>query len=226
MGEDDLIALFKLGQKAHIEELPHEGHVYMNAVSYFAALEDDSARSDPDEGTGYSRNADGAKFEMQVGTEWRTFGTLTGAIRFRDDDLATANLYCLHARTRREYGTAFQLSDLGFGDSYVLFLDANEFFRRLEKAAAAAGRQLKYGVVEYVDRRTFAGPMGIFRKFSEHSEEREFRIAALAGTGSSLSLRLGDLSDIAIMRSTHERLRLDPKVPPNPALEPSAPPRS
>lgn len=221
MDEDRLIALFKLGQKAHMEELLHEGHVFMNAASYFTGLKDRSPRSDSDEGTGYSRNADGAKFEMQVGTEWRTSGTLTEAIRFRDDDLATANLYCLHARTGREYGTEFQLNHLGFGDSYVLFLDANEFFSRLGKAAARAGHQPKLRIVEYVDRRTYTGPMGIFRKYSEHLEEREFRVALLPGTGSPLSLRLGNLSDIAIMRSTDERLRLNPKAPPNPAVEPT-----
>jgi hypothetical protein len=226
MDDDDLIALFKVGERIHMEQLLHEGHVYMNASSYFATLDAGSPRSDSDEATGYAKNADGATFEMQVGAEWQPLGTVAGAIRIRDDALLAANLYCLHARTRRDYGTAFQLSQLGFGDSYVLFLDANEFFRRLEKTAGVAGHQLKYGLVEYVDRRTFSGPMGMFRKFSEYSAQREFRIAVLGGTGSALSLRLGDLSDIAIMRSTDERLRLDPKVPPNPALEPTAPPRS
>ena len=35
----------------------------------------------------------------------------------------------------------------------------------------------------------------------------------LPGAGAPLSLNLGDLSDIAIMGATNERLRLDPNLP-------------
>ena len=36
---DPIIALFKLGQKAHMAELLHEGHVFMNANEFFRRLE-------------------------------------------------------------------------------------------------------------------------------------------------------------------------------------------
>ena len=155
---DPIIALFKLGQKAHMAELLHEGHVFMNTVSYFAKPEEASPRSDPDEGTSYCENAEGATFQMQQGDEWHTLGTLSGAIRFRDDALAAANLYCLHAKTRGDCGTVFELNQLGFGDSYVLFMNANEFFRRLEAAAAAAGQKLVYGMVETPTKWAHAAP--------------------------------------------------------------------
>ncbi len=205
---DPIIALFKLGQNAHMAELLHEGHVYMNPVSFFAK-EEASPRFDPDEGTSYCENAEGGTLQMEEAGEWRTLGTLTGAIRFRADALATANLYCLHAKTPRDCGTVFELNQLGFGDSYVLFVNANEFLRRLRKAAAAAGQNLVYDMVEYVDRRSYTGPMGVFRKFSERAADQEFRVAILPGTGRPLSLRLGVLSGIAIMGMTNERLKLD-----------------
>ena len=164
---------------------------------------------DPDEGTSLCQNAEGGTLQREENSEWHTVGTLTGAIRFRDDALAAANLYCLHAKTRGDCGTVFELNQLGFGDSYVLFMNANEFLRRLEEAAAAAGQKLVYGMVDYVDRRSYTGPMGVFRKFSERAADREFRAAVLPGTGRPLSLRLGDLSDIAIMGMTNERLKLD-----------------
>jgi len=212
MNEERLIAIFKLGQKIHMEELLYEGHVFMNNVSYFAKIEDDSPRSDPDEGTRYCLNADGATFRRKQGTEWQTIGSLSGAMRFRSDVLASANLYCLHARTERDYGKVFILDQLGFGDAYVLFLNSDEFLRRVQEAATKIGQRLQSRVVEYVDRSHYTGAMGIFRKFSEHAKDREFRIALLPGTGQPLSLRLGDLSDIAIMGSTNERLRLDEKI--------------
>jgi hypothetical protein len=194
-----------------MEELLREGHVYMNTVSYFAKLEDGSPRSDADEGTGHSCNADGATLQRQEGNEWQTLGTLQGAIRFRDDALMTANLYCLHGRTRSDYGQVFELDKLGFGESYVLFLDANEFFARLQDAATEAGHRMSWRMVEYVDRHSYSGPMGVFRKFSERAVDREVRVAILPGSDGPLSLRLGDLSDIAMMGNSIDRLRLDPK---------------
>ncbi len=210
MDSDPIVALFKLGDKARMAQLLHEGHVFMNTVSYFAKLEKGSPRSDPDEGTGYCQQADGAKLQVQRDGSWEEIGTL-GEIRIRDEDLSSVNLYCLHARKRSHYGHVLRLAELGFGDSYVLFTDTDEFFWRLAEAVARAGHELRSGLVEYVDRRTYSGPMGTFRKFSERVGDIEFRIAVLPGTGAPLSLRLGDLSDIAIMGSTSDRLRLEPK---------------
>ena len=205
-----------------MEQLLREGHVYMNAVSYFSSLEDGSPRSDADEGTAYARNADGATLEMQQGDEWKMLGTLRGAVRFRDDELLTANLYCLHGRTQADYNQAFELNQLGFGDSYVLFLDANEFIRRLEEGVRRTGHRMSWGVVEYVDRHSYTGPMGVFRKFSERAVDREVRVAVLPGSGGPLSLRLGNLSDIAMIGNTSDRLRLEPKSrPSNPQMEPT-----
>lgn len=212
MNDNPVIALFKLGKNADMAELLHKGHVFMNTVPYYTNLEEGSPRSDPDEGTGYCQQADGATLSMQHDAEWRTVGTLTGPIRVRDRTLTTANLYCLHARRRSEYGTLLNLDRFRFGDSYVLFLDANEFFRRLNQAVTQAGHEPRYAIVDYVDRRTYSGRMGLFKKFSEYSDESELRIAVLPGTASPLSLHLGDLSDIAMMGSTSERLRLEPKL--------------
>lgn len=103
--DEALIAVFKLGCRAHMEQLVREGHVYMNTASYFATLEEGSPRTDPDEGTGYCQNAEGASLQVQQGNDWRTLATLSGPIRFRDEALARANVYCLHGRTQRDYGS-------------------------------------------------------------------------------------------------------------------------
>lgn len=214
MNNDHLIALLKLGKQAHMAELLYEGRVFMNTVEYFSALEDGSPRSDPDEGIGYYQQADGAILKMQDAGEWRNLGTIAGAIRFHPDVLKATNLYCLHAKTKSDHGTVFELNELELGDSYVLFLDGNEFLRRLKEAVLKAGQECAYGIVNYIDRCGYTGPMGMFRKFSEFAGTREFRVAVTSGAGGPVSLRLGDLSDIAIMGSANERLRLDPKVLP------------
>lgn len=67
MREERIIALFKLGEKKYMEELLHEGHVFMNTLSYFAKIEDDSTRADPDEGTSYCLDGEGARFRRKKG---------------------------------------------------------------------------------------------------------------------------------------------------------------
>lgn len=219
---DPLVALFKLGCRAHMQELLHVGHVYMNTVGYFASLEDGSPRADTDEGTKYSRLADGATLHIQHGDHWQKLATLHGAIRFKDDSLLATNLYCLHGRRRSDYGQVFVVNELGFGESYVLFLDANEFFRRLQRGLAAIGQATSWNVVEYVQRHKHDGPMGVFRKYSERATDKEVRVAVTPGSGGPLSVRLGDLSDIALIGEATDRLKLEPKGPANSVLEPTA----
>ena len=223
MNDDPIIAVFKLGEKDKMTELLHEGHVFMNSLSYFAKLENDSPRSDPDEGVGYYHQADGATFQMQNDERWTTIGAMRGGIRFRDNSLTPLNIYCLHSKKQSQYGSPFKLDQLSLGDSYVLFLDVDEFIRRLRMAITKAGHELRYGLVNYVDRRVYSGPMGTFTKFSEHADQNEFRITATPGTNSPISIRIGDLSDIAMMGSTSERLLLDPKQPPHAMMEPVSP---
>lgn len=55
----------------------------------------------------------------------------------------------------------------------------------------------------------YSGAMGIFSKFNNYSEEEEFRLAIIPGTGEPLLVQVGDISDIAIMGKCSERLKLD-----------------
>lgn len=194
-------------------QLLNEGHVFMRPLLDFKNHEDSPPRADPDEGSGYCRQANGAILRMEHEGDWLTVGKLAGPIRVTDRNLEKTNIYCLHARRRNDYGTLLNLNQLGFGDSYVLLLDAEEFLRRLSQAIIKAGHESRYAMVDYVDKNSFTGPMGAFRKFSHYSDQKELRVAAMPGTAGPLSLYLGNLSDIAVMGSTSERLRLEEKPP-------------
>lgn len=185
----------------------------MRPLLDFKNHEDSPPRSDPNEGSGYCRQAGGAILRMEHEGEWLTVRNLAGPIQVTDRNLEKTNIYCLHARRRSDYGTLLELDRLGFGDSYVLFLDADEFLRRLSQAITQAGHEPRYAMVNYVDKNGYSGPMGAFRKFSRNSDQRELRMVAMPGTGGPLSLYLGNLSDIAMMGSASERLRLEAKPP-------------
>lgn len=208
MDDDRIAALLKIGDSQHMQSLLREGVVHMKTFGYFAGAEADEVRRDRHEGADFAKDMDGWSFDMEQGGSWQNLGTIQGLIVSRSETLAQSNIYCLHARLNRDYGTPFELESLGFGDSFVLFTDANEFFRRLEEAASNAGQTLEMGMVDYFEPQDYEGPVGPFRKTAKHSSEREFRIAAYPGIGQALTLRLGDLSDIAVMGPTNRRLLL------------------
>lgn len=185
-----------------MEELLHQGRILLNPLSYFAELEESSPRSDADEGLTFIQEADGALLRLQDGGEWVDVANVTDYLRFRESGWDRVNVLCLHAKLEKDYEQVFSLANLGFGDHFVLIVDAKEFFRRVEVEVDALGHSVETGLVTYVTEPTTAGKLiqiGPFRKFSRHAAEQEYRLAVFPGTGKPLWLELGDLSDIAMM---------------------------
>ena len=82
--------------------------------------------------------------------------------------------------------------------------DSDEFLRRVRRAGEQCGQELTYGLVGYVDERTYQGSMGVFRKRALFSYQSELRIAITPGADGPYRLPVGDLSDITITRPLAE----------------------
>lgn len=205
--DDPVIAVFKVGQEDHMRALLQEGHLHLETVDYFRELDGSSPRGDALEASAYCLHLDGWTFNMEDDAkQWQRVGTIVGGVPVGDSALATANLFCLHARRRSQCKDPFLLSDLGYGPSCVVFRDASEFFRRVHAAVVGLGHTAEFGLVEYVERATYHGEMGPFRKFNDHREDSEFRILVTPGLGKALTLKLGDLSDIAMLLPASNRI--------------------
>ncbi|MBI2780144.1 MAG: hypothetical protein HYX62_10265 [Gammaproteobacteria bacterium] len=208
---DRVLGFLKFGMRAHLEELLREGRLYMNPLSNFIQMESDALRADKDEGLRFSVAATGAKLSVKIDGEWEPVGTIAGPIKHLDPPMQQVNVFCMYALRPTIATTHIDSRNFSFGDSFVAFTNGDEFLRRARAEAARLGLTLKTGLVRYVDRETHKGPMGIFRKFSSFSFQSEFRVALLPGTGKPYSLRLGDLSDIAIigdLKSINDRIRV------------------
>lgn len=201
---DNILGLFKFGHRQHIDELVREGHVYMNPLSAFVQLESDSLRTDADEGLKWSIPGSGAKLQMEEGGDWLSVGTLDGPIKHLDPVVLQANVFCMYAFRALHSATLVDERNFGFGDTFVVFTDGNEFLRRAKTAAEKLQLRYEAGLVQYVDGNAYRGDMGIFKKFSHFSFQSEFRIALLPGTGRPVSLNLGDLRDIAMVGELQE----------------------
>ena len=206
---DRIRGLFKFGERTHMEELIHEGHLFMNTLSYYIELERDCLRADSDEGLDYTIAADGAALSMDHEGEWKPVGTIRGAIRHRKSDPREMNVYCMH--TLREDITSVDPRNLEFGDTCVVFVDGDEFIRRVKLEARRHDLPISWNLVEYLDLETHTGPVGPFRKASLFAHQSEWRIVLNPGPGKPFSLRIGDVSDIARigpLRDLNDRLQV------------------
>lgn len=206
MIQERILGLFKFGQRDHVEEFVREGHLYMNTLSYFVTLEEKTVRQDRDEGATFCMQPHKTKLSIEKDGVLQEIPDIVGPILFWEEANRIANVLCMYAFRASQAPALIDPQNFAFGDTYALLTNGDEFLRRVKLAAQYSGKHLQWGLVSYVDRDLYHGPMGIFRKFSVFSYQSEFRIALLPGTGSPYSLRIGDLSDIAV---TGESARLN-----------------
>ena len=127
-------------------------------------------------------------------------------------EIQNINVFCMFAF--REKNSVFKVDprNFEFGDTFVVLKDGNEFIRRVKELTARKGLKLEYNLVEYVDRSTYNGPIGKFRKFSDFSYQSEFRISIDSGKNRPYKLRIGDISDISIIGNLdelNERIKIE-----------------
>ena len=201
--QDKIIGLLKFGLRSHMEELLHDGHLFMSPLSTFINMEEDHLRADRDEAVDYSMPVDGAELSIKHNDEWIPIGGLTGALRYTGPERVKANVFCMHSiLASRCASYPEQLIDsrnFGFGDTFVIFTDADEFLRRVQVEASRRNLNFLNAAVEYVDPNSYAGEMGIFRKFSKFHYQCEYRFAIQPGTTAPYSLHIGSIVDIARM---------------------------
>jgi hypothetical protein len=155
-------------------------------------MESDVLRADEDEALAHAIAAKGAELSVNRDGRWELIGTIDGPIRFSDPGLQRANVFCMHAFPSSRVEDLVDQRNFGFGDTYVVFTEGDEFLRRVRAEALRLKIELQCSLVEYVDPSTYRGAMGIFRKFSSFSYQSECRLALLPGTGEPYSLWVGE----------------------------------
>ncbi len=201
MGPDSVLALFKFGQREHIERFVSEGLLYMNTLEHFAKLEAETVRRDANEGVAFMQQPHGVRigFKKNIEDTWTSIGPLAGPVLWRGRESLLPNVFCMYG-LRASAGTSLvDPRNFEFGDTFVLLKDGDEFLRRAKQAALDSGHEMKWHMVEYVDEASYSGALGPFRKYSAFSYQSEARLALLPGTGAPFELRLGDLSDLVAM---------------------------
>lgn len=214
MAFDKVLALFKFGKREHIEQFVYDGLIYMNSASYFRKLEKDTVRKDKHENASYSLQANGATLRVEKDGEWVDVATIKGAIISSDGSDCGTNVFCMYAFRESASKSLIDPRNFEFGDTYALLKDGDEFLRRIQETAKKENIVLEQGLVEYVDRTTYNGKIGIFRKFSEFAYQSEFRLVVVTGKEAPFSFRIGDISDISMigpLAEVNERIIISQK---------------
>ena len=168
----------------------------MRPIWKFRRLEADELRGDSNEGTHWTVPFDQVKLQMEVEGEFRDIPGISGPIRYSRDADQNVNVFCMYALRRENPQLQIDPRNFAFGDAYALLMDGDDFLRRVRKALLPQGQELRWQLVDYIDSRIHAGPMGIFSKFTHFQYQSEFRIVLLPGTGEDFPFDIGDLSDI------------------------------
>ncbi len=203
MARERVVALMKFGNRVHMESLVERGELYMQSLSTFKTMEKDLLRADENEALSGSIPARGGSLSVQQDGAWRSLGTIAGPLRIRNEVLESANVFCtyilLETRCHQSPHELVDPRNFKFGNTFVIFTDADEFLRRVRAAVDVHRFKMETDAVQYVDPEAYWGEMGAFRKYNAYSFESEYRIILLPGFGEPYTLQVGTFSDIALL---------------------------
>ena len=203
---EDKIRLLKFFEKPEYAEAFLCGNLHMNPLEYFVSLEQDAVRTDKNEGADFSIQAETVEIQDPKTGKFVPVGGVINPIIYRNGYPKGINAYCMYGFPST-HGHQIDPRNLKFGSSYVALTDTKEFIERARRAALRENLALNSGRITYVDRTTYHGALGPFRKFSEFSYQYEFRLVLSGGNGNALDFPIGDIRDICVVGQTTEIIR-------------------
>lgn len=218
--------LVKFGQKEHMESLL-KGTIYLNAMEFFKRYEDTNNIGDRDEGVQnilqpeYTEIIiDSHEYEKGgkiIRSPKRALTKEGGLINVKIHlDVSNVNLYCLYKISREKIAKdnlIFNLpKEIKEEKNYthcVVFIDPQTFIERLYNNVKDKVLSFKSDTIEYIDKNTYHGDVGIFKKFNEYEHQNEYRVALeplpkLRGSNKEFIVEIGDISDIAVIMKTEQ----------------------
>lgn len=189
-----------------------EGHIYFNTESYFAELDkSDRVRSDSDEGVDECWQIQELAIQCLKTGEFLPVGGITGPLKYRKATQGIDNILCIYVLLKDE-GFVVDPRVMEFGDVAIIIRDPIEFTKRIHDAAAEKGLRVKQKPIEYIDKDSYHGAMGSFRKFDEYQYQSELRYLLHPGVGEPIILNLGSLKDICYAIHSEDIAKLKSRV--------------
>lgn len=188
------VILIKLLPEAFLHDFL-DGNLYLNTLNFFGEIDgSDQVRFDADDGIDQSLQVKEVAIAAP-GDDWTPIGGVISPVTFRLQGSGKLNVLCMYALTDQPE-QVFDKRNLEFGNTAIIIADLIEFIHRMKSAAAALNKSMFHGPVQYVDRITYHGNMGPFKKYADYDYQREFRFVLTNGLGGPCRLNIGDIRDI------------------------------
>lgn len=201
-----IFALIKFGDAKHIRQLQEDGLMWFNTLEYYQSIEDENLRGDQYEGTHSVHQAPEVQVTIGPASNTHTIDSSTGLtdiVTINMDEGVRTNVYCMTAISDKTFGP-IDPSNFRFGDSFLALTNGVQFIERVKSAIQKNALDFRHRLVEYVDRSTYSGEMGPFRKFNQFSYQSEYRFVLDPKFGKPYQLRIGSIKDISIVGQASE----------------------
>ncbi len=190
----------KVGQREHLEPFQKYGLLYMNTLEYFRNCEGIS--KDKNEGTKNILQGKRIKVVMFPHSNQAPFSVNLDSLQSTHSLDLMKNVFCMHAVS--EDNLILDEENFKCSTHALIIFNPIKFLSQLSVAADKIPIKLQYGFVQYVDKKTYHGDMGCFKKFDEFKKESEFRILCTQGTGKPYELYIESLEDISMIVEAKE----------------------
>ncbi len=204
--------LIKFGAYEHMKAFYEKGEMYFNTFKWFKELETTGdGRADKNEYCSVHYASNSLKnYSFEIYPEGhpeeaiklnKENGLISLTLDFGNDKEYT-NLYSLsYLKMDEILQNDLIISTRNFAptkDYAVVIYDINAFFDKFTKAMREKYKRcFKAKAIEYVDKNTYSGEMGAFRKFNNFTYQNEYRIAVNFNSLEPQKIYIGSLKDIA-----------------------------
>jgi len=214
--ENEFLGFFlKFGEEDHLKSLLNEGEMYCNTVQYFANLDDNVDRGDNLENIFKLKYFGEASIKFgpvdNPGDPEQTIEMFTENLKLAQHHTKhCGNLFCLYSLKINDYplNTIFQINDerLRLGDHVLVITNPGEFIKRVQSAVVDQNLAYRMKFVDYLDFSQYTGDRDIMQKGRDLDYQKEFRVWIDFPVQEPLKLKIGNIRDIAHIRTTQQFL--------------------
>lgn len=188
----------KFGEEKHINDLYHNGTIYMNPIQYFRKFEDNELRGDSYEGVSKIRNLPTGQFEIPA------IGYKGNYLAFHiaeSYEIILGNIFSLYCISSHgwENPTDFRIDDKvkNFGSHCLMVKDNEKFLSLIENKLKELNYKFFHNFVKYYDKGEVNRQISLFEKPFEFEYQKEFRFYVDTKSTEPLIINIGSLVDIA-----------------------------
>jgi hypothetical protein len=199
--------LAKIGTRENMEDLYHNGTVYMNTIKYFKKEEENEQKRDDREGILHIKQM--AWFDIEVNGKIYKFRKEAGVGvdfifdngQYREEAELLGNVYCTYAITDELVKKTDRIDQKckGLGDTMVLITKPLTFIKRVRQALDAQQIGYTFDYVSYYDEKGYEGDLSIFHKPNSFAHQNEYRMAINNDKFEPVKFTIGSIADIAVL---------------------------